>query len=119
VILSDFEHLQRFFEYLWDRTGSHHIYTMFHTDAAGTVCCCFPPSEGRRRSPEAPWLPATDCPRACSQSLPLVHFPADTVSTVSGLVSLLWYRSPFDQSELSISKLLPTDLPKVRPGRDP
>jgi hypothetical protein len=30
-----------------------------------------------------------------------------------------WYRIPFDQSELSISNIPPTDSPKVRPGRDP
>jgi hypothetical protein len=34
------------------------------------------------------------------------------------LVSKLWYRIPFDQSELSISKLPPTGSPTVRPLRD-
>jgi hypothetical protein len=41
------------------------------------------------------------------------------LNSVSGLVSKFWYRIPFDQSELSISKIPPTDSPKVRPGYDP
>jgi len=39
--------------------------------------------------------------------------------SVSGLVSNVWYRIPFDQSQLSVSKIPPTDSPKVRPGYDP
>jgi len=42
-----------------------------------------------------------------------------TLNSVSGLVSKIWYRIPFDQSELSISRIPPTDSPEVRPGRDP
>jgi len=42
-----------------------------------------------------------------------------SLNSVSGLVSMMWYRIPFNQSELSISKIPPTDSPKVRPGRDP
>jgi len=42
-----------------------------------------------------------------------------TLNSVSGLVSKLWYRSPFNQSELPVSKIPPTDSPKVRPGREP
>ena len=42
-----------------------------------------------------------------------------TLNSVSGLVSKVWYRIPFDQSELSISKIPPTDSPTVRPGRHP
>jgi hypothetical protein len=42
-----------------------------------------------------------------------------TLNSVSGLVSKAWYRFPFGQSELSSSKLSPTDSPKVRPGRYP
>ena len=41
------------------------------------------------------------------------------LNSVSGLVSKVWYRIPFDQSELSISKIPPTDSPTVRPGRHP
>ena len=41
------------------------------------------------------------------------------LNSVSGLVSKLWYRCPLDQSELSISKIPPTDSPTVRPGRYP
>ena len=42
-----------------------------------------------------------------------------TLNSVSGLVSKVWYRIPFDQSELSISKIPPTDSPTVRPGSHP
>jgi len=38
---------------------------------------------------------------------------------VPGLVSNMWYRMLFDQSELPISKIPPTDSPTVRPGRNP
>jgi len=48
--------------------------------------------------------------------LALLHL---NLNSVSGLVSKVWYRIPFDQSELSISKISPTDSPKVRPGYDP
>jgi len=41
------------------------------------------------------------------------------LNSVSGLVSKLWYRILFDQSEMSMSRNSPTDSPKVRPGRDP
>jgi hypothetical protein len=41
------------------------------------------------------------------------------LNSVSGLVSITWYRILFDQSELSISEIPPTDSPKVRPGRHP
>jgi hypothetical protein len=40
------------------------------------------------------------------------------LNLVSDLVSTEWYRIPFDQSELSISRIQPTDSPTVRPGRD-
>jgi len=42
-----------------------------------------------------------------------------SLNSVSGLVSMLWYRIPFDQAELSISRIPPTDSPTVRPGHDP
>jgi hypothetical protein len=41
------------------------------------------------------------------------------LNSVSGLVSKTGLRLAFDQSELSNSKIPPTDWPKVRPGRDP
>jgi hypothetical protein len=41
------------------------------------------------------------------------------LNSVSDLVSKVWYRIPFDQSELPISEIPPTDWPKVRPGRHP
>ena len=41
------------------------------------------------------------------------------LSSVSGLVSNVWYRILLDQSELSISKIPPTDSLKVRTGYDP
>ena len=40
-------------------------------------------------------------------------------SGIVDMVSQMWYRIPFDQSELSVSKIPPTDSPKFRPGRDP
>jgi len=40
------------------------------------------------------------------------------LNSVSGLVSKIWYRIPFDQSELSISRIPPTGSPTVGPGRD-
>jgi len=40
------------------------------------------------------------------------------LNSVSGLVSMIWYRIPFDQSELSISKIPPTGSLTVRPRRD-
>ena len=39
-------------------------------------------------------------------------------NSVSGLVSKLTVRSPFDQSELSKAKIPPTESPKIRPGYD-
>ena len=42
-----------------------------------------------------------------------------SLNSVSGLVSKMWYRIPFNQSELSISKFPPSDSPTVRPDRDP
>ena len=41
------------------------------------------------------------------------------LNSMSGLITKVWYRMPFDQSELSISKIPPTDSPTVRPGRHP
>jgi hypothetical protein len=41
------------------------------------------------------------------------------LNSVSGLVSMLWYRSPFDQSNPSKAKIPPTKYPADRPGRDP
>ena len=41
------------------------------------------------------------------------------LNSVSGLVSKVWCRIPFNQSELSISKIPPTGSPTVRPRRDP
>ena len=41
------------------------------------------------------------------------------LNSVSGLVSKVWYRIPFNQSELSIWKIPPTGSPTVRPRRDP
>jgi len=45
--------------------------------------------------------------------------PQASLNSVSGLVSMIWYRIPFDQSELSISNIPPTDSPRARPGCDP
>ena len=42
-----------------------------------------------------------------------------SLNSVSDMVSKVWYRSPFIQSELSISKIPPTDSSEVRPGRHP
>ena len=41
------------------------------------------------------------------------------LNSVSDLVSKIWYRIPFDQSDPSITKIPPTDPPNVRPVRDP
>jgi len=41
------------------------------------------------------------------------------LNLMSGRVSNIWCRIPFDRSELSISKMPPPDWPTVRPGRDP
>ena len=38
------------------------------------------------------------------------------LNSVSGLVSKIWYRIPFDQSALSISNIPATDSSKVLPG---
>ena len=43
---------------------------------------------------------------------------ASTVNSVLGLVWKMWYRIPFDRSDLYILKLLPTDSPRFRPGED-
>jgi len=40
-----------------------------------------------------------------------------SLNSMSGLVSKLWYRIPFNQSELTNSKIPPTDSTTVRPGR--
>jgi len=53
------------------------------------------------------------CPPGC-----LSHDVALSLNSVSGLVSKIWHRILFDQSELSIYKIPPTDSPTVRPGRD-
>jgi hypothetical protein len=45
--------------------------------------------------------------------------PRSLLNSVSGLVSMIWYRIPFAQSELSISTIPPTDSPTVRQGRHP
>jgi hypothetical protein len=51
---------------------------------------------------------------------PLVlHEHTIMLNSMSGLVLKLWYRFPFDQSELSISKIPRTDSPQVPPSRDP
>ena len=41
------------------------------------------------------------------------------LNSVSGLISKMWYRIPFDQSEQSKAKIPPTASPETRPGRDP
>jgi len=40
------------------------------------------------------------------------------VNSVPGLVSRLWYRSLFDQSEPSKAKIPPAATPESRPGTD-
>ena len=40
------------------------------------------------------------------------------LNSVSDLVSKLWYRNPFDQSEQSKSKNRPCRPAEIRPGRD-
>jgi hypothetical protein len=47
------------------------------------------------------------------------HATGCPLNSVSGLVSNIWYRIPFDQSELSIARIPLSDSPTVRPGRDP
>ena len=42
-----------------------------------------------------------------------------SLNSVSGLVSKIRHRIPFDQSEPSILRIPPTDSQKVRLGRDP
>jgi hypothetical protein len=49
----------------------------------------------------------------------VTHLSPRFLNSVSGPVSKVWYRIPFDQSELSISKISPTDSPTVRPGGHP
>jgi len=41
-----------------------------------------------------------------------------TSNLVSGLVSTLWYRRPFNQSQPS-TQIRSTKSPDIRPGRDP
>ena len=50
------------------------------------------------------------------------RMPFDLISVsdlVLDLVSNTWYRIPFDQSALSISRVPPTDSLTIRPGRNP
>jgi len=59
-------------------------------------------------------------PRTATQLTVSRFVPGTTGSdpnfnSVWGLVSKLWYRSPFDQSEQSEAKILPTESPKIRP----
>ena len=51
--------------------------------------------------------------------VPAHKIPRRCLTSVSGLVSKVWYRIPFDQSKLYVSEIPPTDSPKVRPGYDP
>ena len=37
--------------------------------------------------------------------------PVFSLNSASGLVSKIWYRIPFDQSDLSVSRIPLTDLP--------
>ena len=58
------------------------------------------------------------------EQLTLLAGPEDIARHVIGCHSTktqcrIWYRIPLDQTELSISKIPPTDSPKVRPGRYP
>jgi len=56
--------------------------------------------------------PGTRRPRTVLARVRLLH-------SMSGLVSNICCRIPFDQSELSVSNIPPTNSPTVRPGRDP
>ena len=49
----------------------------------------------------------------------LTRRPVYSLNSVSGLVSKICQLKPFYQSELSSLGILPTDSPKVRPGRQP
>ena len=77
---------------------------------------------------------APECQRdvklAVPQGLPLSDFRyrllgceslrhLERLNSVSDLVSNTWYRIPFDQSALSISKVPPTDSLTIRAGRNP
>ena len=68
-------------------------------------------------SKEIPEIPASVC--SCLAQALTPQPKSLLLNSVSGLVSKVWYRIPFDQSELSISKIPPTDSPTVRPGRHP
>jgi len=48
-----------------------------------------------------------------------VALAGGALNSVSGLVSMVWYRIPFNQTELSISRIPPTDSPTVRTGPHP
>jgi hypothetical protein len=48
-----------------------------------------------------------------------IPHPTLSLNSVSDLVSKIWYRIPFDQSDPSITKIPPTDPLNLRPGRDP
>jgi len=39
-------------------------------------------------------------------------------NSVSGFVSKLWYRIPFDQSDFTKAKIPPTKYPADQPGND-
>jgi hypothetical protein len=54
---------------------------------------------------------------SCQKPTHFSTFP--DLNSVSGLVSMIWYRIPFDQSGLSISRIPPTNSLTVRPVRDP
>ena len=77
---------------------------------------CVPGSEPRLFRPRR--LSHSDTVVTWTEGLANV-LAAGRLNSVSGLVSNIWYRIPFDQSELSVSKIRPTDSPNVRPGYDP
>jgi hypothetical protein len=83
-----------------------------------SACPQYPPLPGSARCRAScagtPWRPGPRTPPLWALYLFLF-----SLNSVSGLVSNMWYRIPYDQSELSISKIPPTDSPTVRPRRDP
>jgi len=63
--------------------------------------------------------PAASSTLSLKLFIPLCTSKHAKLNPVLGLVPKLWYRIPCDQSELSISKIPPTDSPTFRLGHHP
>ena len=95
-------------------TGTTAIATSSSQAATRTMPAATPQQQQQRPPPTRRALTLVRPGRYCSPRHNNSH-----LSVVLDLVSKIWYRIPLDESELSVSKPPPTDLPNVGPGRDP